>query len=120
MVDGVKLSELADVIAAALSNAARVPVMVEADAADGTKVISFPELMRAAAASIAWGEVATGPYDGDGVDYELAAEPYGAFLLVYLNGMLLAVGDDYLLSGSTITLADPPGPGEIVSCVYVK
>ena len=64
------------------------------------------------------GEVPTGAFNGINVTYTLAETPNPATSLrLFLNGQLLkaGAGNDYTLSGYTITLATAYNAGEVSS-----
>ncbi len=57
----------------------------------------------------------TGAIDGVNADFELPYAPTTLFL--YLNGVLQTLGDDYTLSGTTITFVTPPVIGDTIQAV---
>lgn len=65
-------------------------------------------------------EVPTGAINGSNVTYTLAATPLGSSLHLYLNGQLLfaGVGEDFTISGATITMAAAPATGERLVATY--
>lgn len=60
-------------------------------------------------------ETPAGAVDGVNDEFELSHEP--ASLLLFLNGVLQTLGDDYTLSGTTITFATAPFTGDVLSAV---
>ncbi|TSA40054.1 hypothetical protein D4R30_00240 [archaeon] len=67
-------------------------------------------------------EIPSGACDGVNVTFGLAAVPVAGTVQVFLNGMLLeaGVGNDYTLSGNTVTLLYPPVPGGKIAVRYRK
>ena len=64
-------------------------------------------------------ETPSGVIDGINVTFTLDHTPAGQIML-YLNGQYLApgAGEDYTLSGLTITMAAPPVPGDRIRTNY--
>lgn len=60
------------------------------------------------------------PDTGSDVDYTLANSPVAGSVCVYLNGALQqpGTGEDYLISGSTITFAEAVDPSDTVLANY--
>lgn len=65
-------------------------------------------------------EVPSGAINGSNVTFTLSATPFANSQDLYLNGQLLFVGagEDYTITGSTITLAVAPLAGERLVCRY--
>ena len=65
-------------------------------------------------------EIPTGVIDGSNVTFTLAHTPTGGQIMLYLNGqyMTVGVGEDYILSGITITMAAPLIPGAKIRANY--
>jgi len=65
-------------------------------------------------------EIPTGVIDGSNVTFTLAHTPTGGQIMLYLNGqyMTVGVGEDYILSGITITMAAPLIPGDKIRTNY--
>ena len=66
------------------------------------------------------GEIPTGVIDGSNVTFTLAHTPTGGQIMLYLNGqyMTVGVGEDYTISGNTITMAAPLIPGDKIRTNY--
>jgi len=66
-------------------------------------------------------EVPTGDINGSNVTYTLANTPLANTDMVYLNGLLQerGVGDDYTISGDTITFVVAPATGDILLVTYL-
>lgn len=56
-------------------------------------------------------ETPSGAMDGTNVTFTLAYEPLAGTQMLFYNGMLQkpGIGNDYTITGQTITMADPPG-----------
>jgi hypothetical protein len=65
-------------------------------------------------------EIPAGAIDGINVTFTLAHTPIGGQIMLYLNGqyMTVGVGEDYILSGITITMAAPLIPGDKIRTNY--
>ncbi len=62
-------------------------------------------------------EVPSGVIDGSNATFTLAHTPlYGVELI--LNGATLKPGDDYTITGLTITFVIPPAAGSLIICHY--
>jgi hypothetical protein len=115
-----KISEIPAAVAADVTVDALFPVMIEADAIDGTRALPRAELLALILGSIAWNETPGGTIDGSNTDFTLAAAPISGRLLLFRNGICLrpGVGHDYTLAGSAITLADAPASGSNLLAFY--
>lgn len=60
-------------------------------------------------------ETPMGTIDGVNDDFDLSFEPVS--LLLFLNGVLQKLADDYAISGSTITFVTPPVVGDKLTAV---
>lgn len=67
-------------------------------------------------------ETPSGSIDGSNVTFSLANTPVAGSEHVYLNGQLLESGggNDYTISGATITMSDAPLSGERLKATYRK
>lgn len=67
-------------------------------------------------------ETPTGLINGSNASYTLAAAPVGGTEQVYLNGILQdpGVGNDYTISGGSITFLSPPLAGDKIRVTYLK
>ena len=65
-------------------------------------------------------ETPSGVIDGSNVTFTLAHTPIGGQIMLYLNGqyMTAGAGEDYILSGTTITMAAPLIPGAKIRANY--
>lgn len=65
-------------------------------------------------------EVPSGLVNGSNVTFTLAYAPAGGQIMLYLNGqyMTVGVGEDYTISGSTITMAEAPIVGDKIRINY--
>ena len=70
--------------------------------------------------SLSINETPSGVIDGSNVTFTLAHTPIGGQIMLYLNGQYLApgAGEDYTLSGLTITMAAPLVPGDRIRTNY--
>lgn len=70
--------------------------------------------------SLSINETPSGVIDGANVTFTLAHTPIGGQIMLYLNGqyMTVGVGEDYILSGITITMAAPLIPGDKIRANY--
>ena len=70
--------------------------------------------------SLSINETPSGVIDGSNVTFTLAHTPTGGQIMLYLNGqyMTVGVGEDYILSGITITMAAPLIPGDKIRTNY--
>ena len=70
--------------------------------------------------SLSINETPSGVIDGSNVTFTLAHTPIGGQIMLYLNGqyMTVGVGEDYILSGITITMAAPLIPGDKIRTNY--
>lgn len=87
--------------------------------ADGTITIDASFLK---AADIVTREVPTGSINSSNTSYSLAATPTAGTESVYLNGVLQneGAGNDYTISGATITYLTAPDTGDILLVSYFK
>ena len=65
-------------------------------------------------------EVPTGDIDGVNAEFRLEHTPNGGTETVYMNGLAQqsGVGDDYTISGPTITFPEPPPVDTTLSVTY--
>ena len=65
-------------------------------------------------------EVPSGLVNGSNVTFTLAYAPAGGQIMLYLNGqyMTVGVGEDYTISGSTITMVEAPIVGDKIRVNY--
>ena len=65
-------------------------------------------------------EVPSGTINGVNVTFTILNTPIGGQIMLYLNGqyMTAGVGEDYILSGITITMAAPLIPGDKIRANY--
>jgi hypothetical protein len=65
-------------------------------------------------------EVPSGTINGVNVTFTILNTPIGGQIMLYLNGqyMTVGVGEDYILSGITITMAAPLIPGDKIRANY--
>jgi hypothetical protein len=65
-------------------------------------------------------EVPSGLVNGSNVTFTLAYAPAGGQIMLYLNGqyMTVGVGEDYTISGSTITMVEVPIVGDKIRVNY--
>ncbi|MFA5379435.1 MAG: hypothetical protein WC455_27005 [Dehalococcoidia bacterium] len=65
-------------------------------------------------------EVPSGLVNGSNVTFTLAYTPAGSQIMLYLNGqyMTVGVGEDYTISGSTITMTEAPIVGDKIRINY--
>jgi hypothetical protein len=68
------------------------------------------------------GEDLSGDVDGSETAFVVANSPVANSVAVYLNGQRQRAGggNDYTISGSTITMASAPAAGEILTVDYIK
>jgi hypothetical protein len=73
-------------------------------------------------ANIVHGEVPSGTVNGSNTNFGLANTPLASTLKVYLNGLRQrgGAGNDYTLSGTTITFATAPSTGDYLEVEYLK
>lgn len=69
-----------------------------------------------------FGTVPTGTINGSNVTFTLSATPVAGTEIVYLNGLRLkrGAGDDYQISGSTITMNDAPLTGDVLLVDFIN
>lgn len=66
-------------------------------------------------------EVPTGTVDGSNAVFTLSVPAKSTLLLFFVNGQLLrAGGEDYTLSGRTVTLNTAPPTGSIIQALYAR
>ncbi len=70
--------------------------------------------------SLSINETPSGVIDGSNVTFTLAHTPIGGQIMLYLNGqyMTAGAGEDYTISGSTITMASAPIVGDKIRTNY--
>lgn len=63
----------------------------------------------------------TGDIDGENTTFELAAQPLAGFHMGFLNGLKLkaGVGNDYTISGTTITMVTAPESGDTLEFCFI-
>lgn len=66
-------------------------------------------------------EVPTGAINGVNTTFTLANTPESGTEMVFLNGLLqnLGAGNDYTISGTTITFNDAPATGDVLLVTYI-
>lgn len=72
------------------------------------------------ATSFAVNEVPVGTVDGANVTFTLANTPSAGTQQLYLNGLRqkAGAGNDYTISGATITMSVAPASGDVLLCDY--
>jgi hypothetical protein len=88
--------------------------------ASGSKLVmlrtNVDSVATTGASSAPTGEAPSGTINGSNVTFTLSRSP--SLLLLFLNGLLQqSSGADYSLSGSTITMTNPPISGDILTAV---
>lgn len=60
--------------------------------------------------------------NGSNVTFSLASTPVAGTEIVYLNGLRLkrGAGDDYQISGATITMNDAPLTGDVLLVDFIN
>jgi len=91
----------------------------------GSTAITFQQIPTSAGmlpANFADKEIPSGALNGTNTAFTLAFTPVAGTEHVYLNGLLLesGAGNDYTISGATITLLTPPAAGEKIRVSYRK
>ena len=90
----------------------------------GTTAITFQQVNAAGLTSSNFvdKEVPSGSINGSNTAFTLANTPVSGSEHVYLNGLLMrsGAGNDYTISGTTITLATAPLSGEFICVSYRK
>lgn len=88
----------------------------------GTTPLVFTALVSAflSSSSLVRRETPSGTINGTNVSYTLANSPVAGSEEVYLNGLLQTAGDDYTISGSTITYATALIAGDVLRVNYTK
>lgn len=117
----IKISDLTAAVSGDLAlTTSLIPVVITEDAVDGTKKLPVGELVKYIMSRLAWNEVPSGTINGSNVTFTLAAAPLSARLLLFRSGLLMrpGAGNDYTLSGSTITFATAPETGENILAFY--
>jgi hypothetical protein len=89
----------------------------------GTTSITFQQIPSTAgltSANFVDDEVPSGSINGSNTAFSLASTPASGSLKLYLNGLRLKVGsgNDFTLSGSTITMTTAPLTGERITADY--
>lgn len=120
---GVKLAPLtsAYLLVGNASNVA-TPVALSGDATlSNTGVLTVAGTV-AKYANFVFGEVPTGAINGANAAFQLASMPQSGTVRVFLNGVRqnVGAGNDYTISGQTITFNGAPGVGDTVLVDYVK
>jgi len=64
------------------------------------------------------GEIPKGAVDGFNTVFTLAHKPIAWSLAVFQEGARLLLGEDYFLSGNTITFIIPPEPFDLLQADY--
>jgi hypothetical protein len=75
------------------------------------------------ATTLEWNERLTGAVDGVNTNFTLAYTPTTtSTIMLFLNGVLLeqGVGNDFTISGTTVTLAEAPLPDSKVTATYSR
>jgi hypothetical protein len=67
-------------------------------------------------------EVPTGTLNGVNVTFTLAAVPLASSVQLFRRGLFMSqgAGDDYTISGATITFSEAPAAGENLRAFYIK
>lgn len=88
----------------------------------GTTPLVFTALVSAflSASSLITNETPSGAINGTNTSFTLANTPVAGSVEVFLNGLLQTVGDDYTISGSTITYATAPIAGDVLRVQYTR
>jgi len=90
----------------------------------GTTAITFQQVNAAGLTSSNFvdKEVPSGSINGSNTSFTLANTPVSGSEHVYLNGLLMrsGAGNDYTISGTTITMATAPLSGEFICVSYRK
>lgn len=120
---GVKLAPLtsAYILVGNGSNVA-TPVAVSGDATmSNTGALSVASTV-AKYANFVFGEVPSGAVNGANAAFTLASAPQSGTVCVFLNGVRqnVGAGNDYTISGQTITFNGAPSTGDTILVDYVK
>ena len=83
--------------------------------ANGVVVVSIP---GGSGANQANNEIPGGAIDGGNTVFTLANSPVNTSLMLYLNGQLLTLTEDYTLVGANLTLINAPLSGGILRAFY--
>lgn len=88
----------------------------------GTTPLVFTTLVSAflSSSSLITRETPSGAINGTNVSFTLANTPVTGSVRVVLNGLEQEAGDDYTISGSTITYATAPIAGDILRVSYTR
>lgn len=88
---------------------------------DGAGVGIDPTVIQRRA-DFVFGEAPSGTVNGSNATFTLASAPLAGTLRLYQNGLRLreGAGNDYTLSGNTITFNTPPASGDILLADYLK
>lgn len=88
----------------------------------GTTALVFTALVPTSltSSSLTVNETPSGAINGSNVSFTLANTPVSGSVAVYLNGLLQTAGDDYTISGSTITYAVAPIAGDVLRANYTR
>jgi hypothetical protein len=67
-------------------------------------------------------EIPSGTINGSNTSFSLANTPLAGSLLLYQNGIRLrsGAGNDYTISGATITMITAPVTGDLLLATYFK
>ena len=65
-------------------------------------------------------ETPSGSIDGSNTTFTLANTPESGTVTLYLNGLLIDPGDDYTISGATITMTTAPVTGDKLRANYIS
>lgn len=107
-----------------IGNASNVatPVALSGDVTVTNAGVASVAATVAKYANFVYGEVPAGARDGANTTFTLANAPQGGTVRVYLNGVRqqAGAGNDYTISGSTITYLAAPLTGDILLVDYVK
>lgn len=123
---GIALSKLATSTAGHIivHNSSGVPTAV---AMSGDATISDAGVVTVTASGLSssnfvFNEAPSGSINGSNTAFTLANTPTANTVTVYLNGILQVpgVGNDYTISGNTITMLSAPETGDVVYCNYMK
>lgn len=69
-------------------------------------------------ASWVYNETPSGTVDGSNTTFTLAHTPVSGSLMLFRDGQLMKEGDDYTLSGNTITFSTAPASGSVLLATY--
>lgn len=91
----------------------------------GTTAINFQNIASGSGLSTSnfvFGEVPSGTINGSNTTFTLANSPTAGTVQIQLNGImqLVGAGNDYTITGSTITFLSAPLTGDVVLVSYMK